>query len=129
MDQASLQDPDYRHGEWGPAYLIQGASSDIGVLRLRPGDAMANHLHRHCDESFVVIEGEATLWIDCITPHSMTPREVFRCVPGEMHYLVNDSEADFRCLFIKSPASPGDTATLPWIPGEPAADPQVGSSA
>ncbi len=119
MHEASMAAPDYRNGDWGPAYLIQTPSSDMGVLRLGPGDAMPNHLHRHCDESFVVLEGRASLWVDATTRHDMTPDTVFRCVPGEMHYLVNDSDAPFRCVFIKSPASPGDTVTVPWTPGEP----------
>jgi len=119
MDIASLSSAEYRHGDWGPAYLVQGPSSDIGVLHLRPGDAMPNHLHRHCDESFVVLEGRASLWVGAAERHDMTPDTVFRCAPGEMHYLVNDSDAPFRCVFIKSPASPGDTITIPWTPGEP----------
>lgn len=119
MHVGSMADPAYRHGDWGPAYLIQTPSSEVGVLHLRPGDAMPNHLHEHCDETFVVLEGSASLWVDAATRHPLTPDLVYRCVPGEMHYLVNDSDAPFRCVFIKSPASPGDTVTLPWVPGEP----------
>jgi len=107
-----------RFGDWGPAYLIQGPTSDIGILRLRPGDAMENHLHRYCDESFAVLEGECTLWINCIERFTMRVGDVFRCEPEEMHYLANDSDSDFRCFFIKSPASPGDTENVPWVPGE-----------
>jgi mannose-6-phosphate isomerase-like protein (cupin superfamily) len=119
MHTASMADPDYRNGTWGPAYLIQTPSSDLGVLRLGPGDSMPNHLHERCDETFVVLEGVASLWVDASTRYALTPDTVHRCVPGEMHYLVNDSDAPFRCVFIKSPASPGDTVTVPWVPGEP----------
>jgi len=41
---------------------------------------------------------------------------------GEMHYLVNETDERFRCLFIKSPASPGDTINIPWVPGAPVPD-------
>lgn len=109
-----------RHGDWGPAYAIQGPSSDIGLLTLRPGDEMPNHIHRECDESFVVLEGTATLWVDCVASYELTPGDVYRCVPDEMHYFRNDSDAVFKMVFIKSPASPGDTINLPWQPGEPA---------
>lgn len=118
LNSASTEGVEYRHGDWGPAYLIQGDSSDIGVLRLRPGDSVDNHYHAHCDESFVVVEGEATLWRDCVKVSTLTVGDVDRCVPGEMHYLVNNSDAPFRCIFIKSPASPGDTVIVPWTPGE-----------
>ena len=122
MQKASLDAPDYRNGTWGPAYLIQGPSSDMGVLLLNPGDAMPNHIHEHCDESFVVLEGTCTLWMDGVERHTMTAHEVYRANPREMHYLVNESDGPFRCLFIKSPASPGDTITIPWVPGQPVPD-------
>jgi len=53
----------------------------MGVLLLNPGDSVTNHIHRHCDESFVVLEGACTLWIDGVERHIMTPHEVFRCTP------------------------------------------------
>ena len=112
-----------RHGDWGPAYVIQGPSSDIGMLTLRPGDEMPNHIHHYCDESFIVLEGRATLWVDCANAVTLTPGDVYRCVPNEMHYFTNDGEQVFRMVFIKSPASAGDTVNLPWTPGAPA--PQV----
>lgn len=120
MEYARIDEATYRHDTWGPAYLVQGPRSDIGVLLLRPGDVVENHVHEHCDESFVVLEGEATLWIDCRDRHTMRAGEVYRCPPGEMHYLINESDAPFRLVFIKSPASPGDTIVRPWQPGEPA---------
>lgn len=113
-----MRDADYRHGSWGPAYVVQGPTSDIGVLLLAPGQSMPNHLHRHCDETFVVLEGECTLWVDGVE-HRMVAEDVVRCEPGEMHHLVNDGDTDFRCVFLKSPASPGDTVVVPWSPGEP----------
>lgn len=107
-----------RHGDWGPAYIVQGPTSDIGLLTLRAGDAMTNHIHHFCDESFVVLEGKATLWVNCQDRFSLTPGDVYRCAPGEMHYFSNDGETTCRIVFIKSPASPGDTTDLPWTPGQ-----------
>lgn len=119
MQHADFEDPAYREGDWGPAYLIEGPSSDLGVLLLRPGDAVPNHLHHHCDETFIVLEGEATLWVDCREQHTLRVDHVHRCEPGEMHLLVNDGDRPFRCIFIKSPSSPGDTVVVPWEPGDP----------
>lgn len=120
MQHGNIERADYRHGDWGPAYLVQGDSSDIGVLRLRPGDDMVNHYHERCDESFVVVEGAATLWVDCRERYELGLGDVYRCAPGELHYFVNNTDAPFRCIFIKSPASPGDTIAVPWAPGTPA---------
>ena len=129
MQSGSLDRVEPRNGDWGPAYVITGPSSDIGLLVLRPGDEMTNHLHHFCDESFIVLEGSVTLWVDCRDRYDLSPGDVYRCAPGEMHYFVNESDAPLRLVFIKSPASPGDTVNLPWAPGHPApAIPGDGSS-
>lgn len=120
MQSASLNSAEYRHGDHGPAYLIQGPTSDIGVLRLRAGDDMPNHYHRHCDESFIVIEGAVTLWVNCTDRYNLTVGDVYRCAPGELHYFVNETDEPMRLVFIKSPKSDGDTITIDWRPGEPA---------
>lgn len=119
MQSGRLDQVAPRNGDWGPAYVIQGDSSDIGLLTLRPGDEMPNHIHHRCDESFIVIEGGVTLWVDCAQSHHLTVGDVYRCSPGEMHYFVNDTDHLLRMVFIKSPASPGDTVVLPWAPGAP----------
>lgn len=119
MQHASMGNVEYRNGDHGPAYLIEGQSADIGVLRLRAGDDMVNHIHRHCDESFIVVEGEVTLYVECGEPLLMREGDVARCAPGEMHYFRNESGAPMRLVFIKSPQSPGDTIPIPWTPGEP----------
>jgi len=119
-----------RNGDWGPAYIIQGASSDIGLLTLRPGDAMTNHIHHFCDESFIVLDGEVTLWVGCANQYHLCPGDVYRCEPDEMHYFVNENSNTLHMVFIKSPASPGDTINLPWTPGQPVPSiptPQEGS--
>lgn len=118
MQSGRLDGVPPRNGDWGPAYIIQGPTSDIGLLTLRPGDEMTNHIHHFCDESFIVIDGEATLWVDCGEPRAMVPGDVARCAPGEMHYFRNTSDDIFTMVFIKSPASPGDTINLPWQPGQ-----------
>ncbi|MEU1185010.1 cupin domain-containing protein [Streptomyces sp. NPDC005820] len=122
MQSANLHEASYRHGDWGPAYLLHTDSLALGVLRLRPGDSVENHLHWHCDESFVVVEGTATLWLDARESVELGEGEVHSCSPGEMHHLRNDSAQDFRCVFIKTPPSPGDTIPVPWQPGDPYPD-------
>lgn len=119
MDHMSVNSAAYRHETWGPAYLVQSPSSDIGALLMRPGDVIDNHIHEHCDESFIVLEGACTLWVNCEKRIEIVPGDVVRCAPREMHYLVNESDSDFRMIFIKSPASPGDTIVIPWASGDP----------
>lgn len=106
----------YRNGDWGPAYLLQNDGLDLGVVALRAGDAIDNHHHEHCHESFVIIEGECTLWVDRARRHTMRAGEVYSCAPGEQHHLVNESGRLCRLVFIKTPPSPGDTVVTPWTP-------------
>lgn len=117
MQSASTRGPiEYRFGEWGPAYLMRKESFELGVVALRPGDRMENHLHEHCDESFVVLEGECTLWVDRVERCTMRAGDVFSCDPGEEHYLVNEHDAVCRFVFFKTPPSPGDTVAVAWTP-------------
>lgn len=119
MQSGNLHAAQPRWGDWGPAYALQGPTSDIGLLTLRPGDEMTNHIHEHCDESFIVLNGAVTLWVDCENRFELQPGDVYRCSPGEMHYFVNEGDISLEMIFIKSPQSPGDTINLPWKPGNP----------
>lgn len=126
MESAKIDDAPYRFGEYGPGYLMRGPRTDVGVVRLRPGDDAANHYHAQLEETFIVLEGEATMWIDCTERYTVRTGDVRRCDPGEMHYFVNETEADFRALFIKAPYDPDDGVQVPWTPGEPVPDPVPG---
>ena len=119
MEHACCADADYRFGDHGPAYLLRGPRTDIGVVLLRPGDDVVNHYHANVEESFLVIKGEGTLWVDCEVVHTIRPGDVYQSPPGEMHYFSNASDGDFQMYFIKAPYDPQDTVAMPWVPGEP----------
>ncbi|MDR1431023.1 MAG: cupin domain-containing protein [Propionibacteriaceae bacterium] len=116
MEKNNAKLADYRFGDWGPGYLICDDSSDLGAFRLRPGDAMANHFHERCHETFVVLEGKCSVWVDEQRRVVLGANDVARCGPGEHHYVVNDFDEPFLGVFIKSPSSPGDTVNVPWVP-------------
>lgn len=118
MHSATMNGPiNYRNdGDWGPAYLLRLDSADIGVVRLRPGDLIDNHYHRHCDESFIVIEGQCTLWIDASQRRTLHAGDIASCSPGERHCLINESDMDCRFVFLKTPPSADDTIAEPWLP-------------
>ena len=119
METSKVDTAPYRFGEYGPGYLLRGPRTDFGVVRLRPGDDASNHYHAQIEETFVVLEGSATLWINCTESYTVVAGDVYRCEPGEMHYFVNETDADFRALFVKAPYDPADGVQVPWKPGDP----------
>ncbi|MFH5821980.1 cupin domain-containing protein [Georgenia sp. AZ-5] len=122
METSKVDSAPYRFGEYGPGYLLRGPRTDFGVVRLRPGDDASNHYHAQIEETFVGLEGEATLWLNCTERYVLRAGDVYRCEPGEMHYFVNESGSDFRALFVKAPYDPADGVQVPWTPGEPVPD-------
>jgi quercetin dioxygenase-like cupin family protein len=120
MFNGKLQDIEYRFGDWGPGYLIRGPRTDVGACYLRPGDAFPNHYHQSLEETFFVVEGEATLWTDCEHRFTLRTGDIHRCDPYEMHYFVNETDEPFVALFVKAPYDPDDKVDVPWEPGQPA---------
>jgi quercetin dioxygenase-like cupin family protein len=114
-----LDETEHRFGEYGPGYVVRGPRTDIGMVRLRPGDDASNHYHAAIEETFVVLEGRATLWVDGRRSHTLGVGDVYQMEPGEQHYFVNESDEVFRALFIKAPYDPEDGVQVPWVPGEP----------
>ena len=120
MQRTSIDRITFKHDTHGPGYLSRGPFCDIGILRLRAGDDYRNHYHAHSENSFFVIEGEVTLWSDCRERHTLRVGDFHRCDPLEMHYFRNESDAEFRAVFVRAPYDPSDTIVVPWVPGEPA---------
>lgn len=119
MELTKTDAAEFRFGEYGPGYVLRGPRTDIGVVQLRPGDDASNHYHGAIEESFIVLEGSATVWIDCQQSYTLNVGDIVRCDPGEMHYFVNEGDENFRALFIKAPYDPADGVQVPWVPGEP----------
>jgi quercetin dioxygenase-like cupin family protein len=119
MKSANSVGVELRYGDWGPAYVMEGPRTLIGICHLRPGDVFENHYHRQHEETFFVLEGDVTLWMNCMTAHPLSAGDVHRCDPFEMHLLQNESGRLARFIFVKAPAVPGDKIDVPWRPGEP----------
>lgn len=123
MDHASVPDAKLRFGSWGPGYLLEGPRTLVGVCLLRPGDVFENHYHARHEETFIVLDGEVMLWVNCQLRYLLRTGDLHRCDPYQMHFLSNDSADEVRLLFVKAPVVPGDKVDVAWRPGQPVPQP------
>ncbi|HSU80399.1 MAG TPA: cupin domain-containing protein [Candidatus Angelobacter sp.] len=92
----------YRFGDHGPKYLSKGPNIDIGVVQLKPGQDFQNHYHTTVEETFYILEGAIDFYINNEKVKA-EKGNLIKVSPTETHYLINNSDQNFRALFIKSP--------------------------
>lgn len=119
MQHSTFDQAEFRFGDHGPGYLLRGPRTDIGIVQLTPGTDASNHYHAGIEETFYVLEGTATLWINCTDRYELSMGDVYQAEPGEMHYFVNHSDQLFRAIFVKAPYAPADGVQVPWTEGDP----------
>lgn len=93
---------EFRFGDHGPKYLTKGPNVDLGVVVLKPGQDFPNHYHTTCEEIFYVLEGSIDFYIDGVRVPAKTG-DMLQVRPNEAHYLINQSQQNFKAVFIKSP--------------------------
>lgn len=111
------RDHEYRYGTKGPKYLTKGPKIDMGVVVITAGEEHPCHKHVKQEESFLVIEGECAVYVDG-EKVIIKEGDYLRCDPGEAHYFHNESEKDFKAMFIKAPYfEVKDSVYIEWKPG------------
>ncbi|HET7580635.1 MAG TPA: cupin domain-containing protein [Bacillales bacterium] len=102
MQKANEWKSEYRYGDHGPKYLTKGPKIDMGVVVLKPGQDHQNHYHKITEETFFVLEGETDFYIN--EEHvPMKKGDMLQVHPTESHYLINQSDQDFKAIFVKAP--------------------------
>ncbi|TXT65073.1 MAG: Cupin domain protein [Promethearchaeota archaeon] len=109
MKRVSEQDFEYRDGDSGVKYLMRGPSIDWGVIKIMPGDKMADKAHGHniIDETFYFMEGDGIMLVDK-KEYKAPEGSVFLIEPKEMHNIRNDSSEPIKVIFIKGDYKPDD---------------------
>ncbi len=69
-----------------------------------PGHGPPPHVHRHQEESFYVLSGEMTFWLDGQARRAGAG-EFVRIPPGRPHCFKNESDSDVTMLFTVVPAA------------------------
>ncbi len=88
---------------------MRGPSIDWGVIRLKPGEYMAEaaHGHEHLDETFYFIEGNGVIIVNGKS-YEAPQGSAFLLEPKEMHNIKNESDLPIKIIFIKSSYNPDD---------------------
>lgn len=107
MEKVNEKDREFRHGDHGPKYIFRGPRHEWGIIVFKPGQELGAHRHAEVEETFYFLEGTPQMVV-AGEVHRVTPGDAFRIEPGEPHNIVNDTNADTRCVFIKCPYLPDD---------------------
>ena len=79
---------EYRHGDHGPKYLMQGPKSSFGLCRLQPHEIVTGHVHRVMEEIFYVLKGQLKVEINDIET-IIEEGQMFVIESGEFHVVSN----------------------------------------
>ncbi|MDR1687409.1 MAG: cupin domain-containing protein [Clostridiales bacterium] len=98
---------EYRFGDSGPKYLLNGPRLRTGVVRLKKDEDFKGHYHKIMEENFFILEGEIEFVVDgvsCICKKG----DLIHIEPHEKHYLKNVYDGASLAVFILGPAAEND---------------------
>ena len=111
MDRANENELEYRGGDSGVKYLFRGPHTDWGVLKFLPGQELGQHRHERIEETFYFTRGEPTMIVNG-EEHRVRRGDAFRMEVGDVHNIVNDTDAPIEAVFIKSAYDPEDKVSV-----------------
>ena len=118
MKLTNENDHEYRFGTHGPKYLTKGPMVDMGVVVIGIGEKHPCHKHVYQEESFFVLEGECAVYLDG-ERIVIKKGDYLQCDLGESHMFINESNKEFKSVFIKSPHREiKDSIYIDWEPGQ-----------
>ncbi|MDR2552839.1 MAG: cupin domain-containing protein [Treponema sp.] len=96
------KDREYRFGDHGPKYLMQGPRMNFALVQFMPGQDFRAHYHDVMEENFYILEGTVTIVVD-ETVHILGPGQFIHVEPKEVHYVVNNFSAPVRMISSLAP--------------------------
>ncbi len=111
MERVKEAEKEFRGGDSGVKYLLRGPRIDWGVILLLPGQRLGGHYHEEVEETFYVLEGQATFYVDDVK-HQLVAGDAVRLEAPQRHAVVNDSDQPVKLVFIKCPYLPKEKVTL-----------------
>jgi quercetin dioxygenase-like cupin family protein len=101
------KDKEYRFGDSGPKYLMQGPRMNFALVQFMPGQDFRAHYHAVMEENFYILEGTVTIVVDG-TPHTLSPGQFIHIEPNEVHYVINKSSSVVRMVSSLAPFQQSD---------------------
>jgi quercetin dioxygenase-like cupin family protein len=101
------KDKEYRFGDSGPKYLMQGPRMNFALVQFMPGQDFRAHYHAVMEENFYILEGTVTIVVDG-TPHTLSPGQFIHIEPNEVHYVINKSPSVVRMVSSLAPFQQSD---------------------
>lgn len=85
------------------------SSGDLSVKqeRMPPHTAEQSHLHRHAQQFFFILSGEAVFEIEG-QQIGLKCRQGFSVYPGQVHRIRNEADVDLEFLLCSQPATDSD---------------------
>ena len=101
------KDKEYRFGDNGPKYLMQGPRMNFAIVQFMSGQDFRAHYHEVMEENFYILEGTVTIVVDGIA-HALNPGQFIHIEPNEVHYVVNRSSSVVRMVASLAPFKEAD---------------------
>lgn len=98
---------EYRFGNSGPKYLLDGPRVKLGVVQLQKGEDFKAHYHKVMEENFFILEGEIEFIVDGNTS-VLKQGDLIHIEPFEKHYLRNVYDGASKAVFCLGPATDSD---------------------
>ena len=105
------KDKEYRFGDSGPKYLMQGPRMNFALVQFMPRQDFQAHYHEVMEENFFVLEGSVTIVVNDI-PHDLNAGQFIHIEPGERHYVINRSSSVVRMTASLAPYKEGDKVEI-----------------
>lgn len=98
---------EYRFGDSGPKYLLEGPRMKFAVVQFQPGQDFPAHYHNVMEEDFFILEGEIDIVVDGVVNH-LKAGDLIHIPPKEIHYCINNSKAPIKMISTLAPHQDSD---------------------
>lgn len=93
---------EFRFGDSGPKYLMKGPRTNFAIVQFQAGQDFQGHYHEIMEENFYILEGEVDIYVDGVK-HTLRQGQPIHIEPGEVHYVINNSDSVVRMISTLGP--------------------------